>query len=660
METKFAPGTKTTQRTHTGLVTRSVSFVPASFDAEKRTVRVLWSTGATRRDWSWEDGAIDEALSLDGADLSVWDGAAVRDAHRYSSALDQLGVIEPGSTVRTADGLESTVRFARTDWGEQAMQLVADAITQQWSVGYDEITYERTPASMRTDVPNASVPLYLAVSWRPRELSLVPVGADPGARTRSAEQTTSITIQEQVMDTKNAPTTTPAPEPGAVTDTVDLEATRAAAVQEYTERVQAIRTAAQVLGFGKDQVDPEKLGMPGRSLDEIRTELISKKAAEQAKTAVSGVHYEAGTDASQKRAAAMSASLCYRANPGVQAFAKAEGAHEYKGSILDLVRDELYTRGVNVRSLSQSQLVDYALGRGSLVGRSGPSMTTADLPSVFLDAQNKVMSAAYQATKRTYLNWATKSNYRDFRDHHLIRLSDLGRPPLKIEGEKYHQVAFSDKRNKSSLDTFGFWWALTRVMIVNDDLDAFSAAPFAVADSFAENEEYVMYSVYEDNPILVDGFALFSAEHGNILDTFGKPGATVAKALSQHTWQTLAAKTRQYQYQHVIVPGASYGWDADVYYANAWAATASGEVRPESASGKTVTKSDHLSDGAWYTASADSGITYGYLDGSEGVTVIEEPKTDVDSIAYFARSDFAAGIRDHVGLVKVLETEPTP
>ncbi len=638
----------TTQRTHTGLVTRAVSFVPASFDPEKRTVRVLWSTGATRRTWSWEDGEVDEALSLDGADLSAWDGAAVRDAHTYDSALQQLGVIEPGTTTRTAEGLESTVRFARTDWGQTAMDLVADAITSQWSVGYDDIVYERTPTSQRAD--GGAVPLYTAVSWRPRELSLVPVGADPGARTRSADQTTSISIvEEQDMTLKN--------DPAIVAPQVDTEAIRAAAVAEYTERVQAIRTTAQVLGFGADVVDPEKLGLSARGLDEIRTELIGRKAAEQAKTAVSGVHFEAGVDATEKRAQAMVASILRRANPGVKKFAEAPGANEYRGTVLDLVRDELYSRGVSVRSMSPSQLAEMALRPTNLALRSGPSMTSADLPSIFLDAANKSLNAQYVAIPKHYKNWATQSNFRDFRPHKYIKLSDLSRPPKKIEGEKYAQVAFSDAREEASLDTFGFEWKLTRQMLVNDDMDAFSTAPIAVADAFGDNENFIMYSVFSGNPALKDGLPLFDAGHGNILGTYGKPGSTLAQALSLHTWLTLSGVSRGYQYGHVIVPQA-YGWDAQVYYGEQWASTQSSAVRPEMASGKVITVSDYLPSGAWYTAAANSGVMYGYLDGEEGVTVIEEPRTDADAISYFARSDFSAAIRDHVGLAKIFETNP--
>jgi len=654
MDAKNHPA-KTTQRTHTGLVTRAMSFVPASLDPEARTVRVLWSTGATRRDWSWEDGDVDEALSLDGVDLSAWDGAAVRDSHDYSSIMSQLGVIVPGSTVRTTDGMESTVRFARTDWGQAALDLVADAVANQWSVGYDQIIYDRTPAALRSD--GGTVPLYTAVSWRPRELSLVVNSADTGVRTRSADDHISITVLEQVMDTKNAPTTTPAPASGAVTETVDLEATRAAAVLEYTERVSAIRTAAQVLGFGGDVIDPEKLGMSKRSLDEIRTELIGRKAAEQAKTAVSGVHYEAGVDATEKRAQAMVASLLRRANPGVKAFREAPGANEYRGTLIDMVRDELAVRGLNVRGMSPSQIAEAALRHGGMAQRSGPSMTSADLPSVFLDAANKSLNVRYLAVPRHYRNWATQSNFRDFRPHKYIKLSGLSRPPKKIEGEKFAQVAFSDAREQASLDTYGYEWKLTRQMIVNDDLDAFSSAPVAVADSFADNENYVMYSVFSDNPYLQDGNPLFDANHGNILGSFGKPGSTIAKALSLHTWETLEGSTRGYMYGHVIVPQA-YGWDAQIYYGEQWASTQSSAVRPEMASGKIITVSDYLPTGAWYTAAPNSGVMYGHLDGEEGVTVIEEPRTDADSISFFARSDFSAAIRDHVGLVKIFETDP--
>lgn len=635
-----------------GIVARAASFVPETVDTEARTVRVLWSTGATRRTFSWEDGEVDESLDLDGADLGAWDGAPVLDAHRhYGSALDTLGTIEAGTTTRTKEGLESTVRFARTEEGNKALALVADGITQQWSVGYDNVRYERVAARDRTDVKGAQVPLYIGRSFRPRELSLVPIAADPGARTRSSDGDQSpIVIEERQMpDTKTTQT--------EAERAAELQAIKDAAIAEERERVAtrsaSLRQTVTVLGF--DDVDADELARGTRSLEDIRTELIQRKATEQEKSRTAGAgHFEAGEADVDKRRGAMVASILHRANPANEKFAAADGANEYRGSLVDTFRAELHARGVH----GALKMPASEIARLVIVGRAGSGMTLSDLPNVFLDAMHKAAVEAYEATERHYRNWARQSNYRDFRDHHLVRLSDLvvSRTP-KVEGGGFTQVKFSDKRNKSALDTYGLWWDITDRMIVNDDLDAFSQAPDQVADGFADLENYIMYQFFEANPALVDTYDLFGSEHANILGTYGKPGSTLAAAIAEHTWSTPAGKTRKFMYQHVIVP-TTYAWEAEQYYNADWAPATQSEARPRSVRGKTVTVSEYLSDGAWYTAQANSGITFGYLDGQEGIQTAEEFRPGELAYRMYAWSHFAGGVRDHVGLLKILETSP--
>lgn len=631
---------------HTGLVTRAASAVPATYDAEARTVRVLWTTGATRRTYSWEDGEVDESLDLGGADLSAWDGAAVRDSHRYESALDQLGVIEPGTTVRTADGIESTVRFARTDEGDRAAALVADGITSQWSVGYDEVRYERIPANRRADVRGADVPLYVARSWRPRELSLVPVAADPGARTRSSDSIT-ITIEEIDMSL-----TTLADDTTARAAEIDqaVQAERA----RIGQRAATIGQAVSALGLADVQV--ADLAASTRSTDEILSDLITKRQAQQEATNVrtQRVEVEVGISAEDKRRNAMVASILRRANPSNAKFAALDGAHEYRGSLATMMRSELHARGVS-GALNMS---DDQVARTVLTARAGSGMSLTDLPNVFLDAMNKSLLEAYETTARTYLRWAQRSDFRDFRDHHMVRLSDIAmnRTP-KPEGGSFSQVKFTDKRNTASAKTYGLYWDITREMVVNDDLDAFSMAPMAVADSFADLENALVYGVLENNAALVDGYALFGTEHGNILSSYGKPGATIAQALAEHTYDTPARTGRAFNYQHVIVP-LSYKWEAEQYYATDWVPATQAESRPDTVRGKTVTASEYLTTGAWYAAAAMSGIRYGYLTGSEGIQTAEEVENGSLTYRMWAWSDFGVGVRDHIGLVKILETSP--
>ena len=647
---------RTRKEAHTGPVVRAATIVAGSYDAETHTVRVLWTTGATRRTFSWEDGQVDESLDLNGADLSAWDNAGVLDNHdRFGSVLDTtLGKVVPGTHARSADGYESTVQFAPTPEGQKLELLVSNGFANQWSVAYDNIRYERVAARDRKDIKNAAVPLYIARSFRPRELSNTQVAADTGAHARSqTADPIAIVIEERQMDPNNAPNTTTDDAARAAEIQAATDAARAEERERIASRSASLRQTVTVLGF--DDVDADELARGTRSLEDIRTELIQRKATEQEKSRTAGAgHFEAGEADVDKRRGAMVASILHRANPANEKFAAADGANEYRGSLVDTFRAELHARGVH----GALKMPASEIARLVIVGRAGSGMTLSDLPNVFLDAMHKAAVEAYEATERHYRNWARQSNYRDFRDHHLVRLSDLvvSRTP-KVEGGGFTQVKFSDKRNKSALDTYGLWWDITDRMIVNDDLDAFSQAPDQVADGFADLENYIMYQFFEANPALVDTYDLFGSEHANILGTYGKPGSTLAAAIAEHTWSTPAGKTRKFMYQHVIVP-TTYAWEAEQYYNADWAPATQSEARPRSVRGKTVTVSEYLSDGAWYTAQANSGITFGYLDGQEGIQTAEEFRPGELAYRMYAWSHFAGGVRDHVGLLKILETSP--
>lgn len=649
------------------LIARAASVVPDSVDDEARTVEITWTTGARRRMWSWEDGEVDEELDVSprSVDLSAFDGGPVLNAHRTGDALDVIGVVVPGS-VRIAKGAGTAkVRFLEGDEdAERIWQRVRQGVLRQWSVGYDEIRYERTAPRDRKD--GGDVPLYRATYWRPREVSAVPVGADPGALTRSAGPGASV----EITDKESEMTTERAPQPAPEADTAQTEAERAAelaqieaeATRKAFARLSEIETACRVLGFPESRA--RELAACDKPIDQIRADLLAEAAQKKAAAAppASSAHVEMGIEAHEKRHATMVASLLRRANPGNETYAKAEGAREYNVGIKAMMRIELEARGVSTRRMSDREIARRVFQRTSPwvppAQRSGDQHTTGDLSNVFLDAMHKALADRYEMTVKTYREWMRQSNYRDFRDHHHVRLSGLPVPPKKVEGAPYERVRYTDKRNKSSLDTYGFRLDFTRESFVNDDLEAFGQIPEDIADAFAYNEEAIAYGLLTSTDTLVDGYALFNAaQHGNILTSYGAPGATIAAVLAEETYSTVEGKTKRFMYRHVIVP-VNYAWTAEQYYLSPWDPTASTGTRPRSAQGKNVIISEQLADGAWYVAEDRSGLVWGYLDGEEGIYTEEQDAWDTDGVSMRARSDFGVGVQDYRRIRKILETEP--
>jgi phage head maturation protease len=154
-----------------------------TINAERRTVDVVWTTGAKVL-----RGYFDryyEELSLDPKHVRMErlnNGAPLLDTHSGYSLESVMGVVE-SARLETGKGI-ATLRFAKaTDdpAADVVFRKVQDGIIQNVSVGYNVYRYEKTEA-----VEN-KIPTFRAIDWEPFEISFVPMGADDGAGVRSAD-----------------------------------------------------------------------------------------------------------------------------------------------------------------------------------------------------------------------------------------------------------------------------------------------------------------------------------------------------------------------------------------------------------------------------------------------------------------------------------------
>ncbi len=157
-----------------------------SFNAETRTVRVMWSAGARvlRYDW-WEGEYFVEELDMaaEACDLTRLNGGApVLDTHQRRELDSVVGVVER-AWIENGEGYADIRLSAREDlaW---LRQDIADGVIRNVSVGYDVSKMDQ-----RGFDPDTGYPLMVVSRWQPFEISLVPVGADAAAGTRAAETT---------------------------------------------------------------------------------------------------------------------------------------------------------------------------------------------------------------------------------------------------------------------------------------------------------------------------------------------------------------------------------------------------------------------------------------------------------------------------------------
>lgn len=172
---------------------RTVELFPLSFRADltsinedKRTVELVFSTGAPVTRYDWMTGKrYREVLSMDAAHVRLTrlnTVGSLLDAHSAWSVGDVLGAVEPGSArIEKGRGL-ADVRFSRRATVEPIWQDVRDKILRSVSVGYNVYRYVEDTGK------DGQLPTRTAIDWEPYEVSLVPMPADIGATVRSGDK----------------------------------------------------------------------------------------------------------------------------------------------------------------------------------------------------------------------------------------------------------------------------------------------------------------------------------------------------------------------------------------------------------------------------------------------------------------------------------------
>ena len=516
---------------------------PGSVNTEKRTVEVVWTTGARvlrgfyERFW--------EELSLDPKhvrmDRLTSGRAPVLNSHDNWSVDNVLGVVE-SARIEGKQGV-AVLRFPKAEDDPEADKIfrkVADGIIANISVGYRVYRFEKTE-----DVAD-KIPVFRAVDWEPYELSLVGAGADAGAGTRSAEATAEMPcefvsrIEERVMgDTavqQTNPTTTAAAPPPSE------DATRAAAeaaTRAERERVTGIQASVRAAKLGGEFAD--ELIRNGTSLDAARAAVIERLAAtdEQVRTE-QHVRVEITDDAAdkwqrgasawlfQKAAVADTIAAARKASPDHAAFRNvALDPGEFRGlSLVELARESLELRGVKTRGMSKMDLVGKALTHRSAYN------STSDFGVLLENAMHKTLLAAYQTTPDTWSRFCAIGSVSDFRSHNRYRLGSFGVLDSLNEHSEFKQKQIPDGEKATiSASTKGNIIGLTRQAIVNDDIGAFQSLAMRFGRAARLSIEVEVYAMLSANsglgPTQADGQPLFHANRANV----GDAGALAVDAI---------------------------------------------------------------------------------------------------------------------------------
>lgn len=569
------------------------SVAPDTLNEEKRTVDVIWTTGARVLrgffDQFWEE------LSLDPKHVRMErmkNGAPLLDSHNGWSLDGVLGVVE---TAKLEEGRGvATVRFAKDEAGEAVFAKVKDGIIRHISVGYQIHKLEKVEDG------EGKVPVYRAVDWEPMELSVVPIAADAGSHVRSKTDPTNPCefIQERTMKLKpkkknpqGAKPDTRAAEEAAEeqtedeedgeeteteegadeeeeTDDEDAEGKTAAAGdgKERSLRVRAaeqkrilgIQRAGRTLGTADDVV--QRAVKEGWSRDKFQTVALRQYEKDkhiETNAGGGGSDIKAGESAREKFFRGAQAWLFVRsATAEIMKNAKAKEPErfgkvsldpgEFRGmTLLELARQALERNGMKTRGMSKMELAGAALGMPAFMHRAGGYQTTSDFPVLLEGTVTNVLLAQYAIVPDTWREFCAIGSVSDFRASSRLRRGTIGRLDKVLEHGEFTNKAVPDgAAEEISADTFGNIVALTRQVIVNDDLGALTSIATDLGRAAKLSIEAGVYDLLALNsglgPTMADGNPLFDVDHDNI-----GTASTLAVAAIDADAQIMAAQMDQ-------------------------------------------------------------------------------------------------------------------
>lgn len=683
-----------------------------SYNEKARTVDLVWSAGGMVKRYDWERGQYYmEALSLDPAHVRMGRmqaGAPLLNNHNRWQLSDVLGVVE--GTSFAGGEARASVRFSERDEVAPILMDVKSGIIRNVSVGYAVYRIEQLPPAAESE----GLPIYRAIDWEPMEVSLVPIGADPGAGVRGADgkpvnplgpqsqvrtfpcdftavqppaaagnnaRKEPAMLKKQLFEllTKAAPNQTAGKTVDDFTDddlalrleiALDVRAAGgsqpvpvahpvpAAIPTPATAEPEAVRTAerariSEIRGLaakhGLDDAFVTRHVDAGTAPDAVRAAVLEELAARSAKgtpqSGLPGGHVDVLSDETVNLREHVSNALLHRALPGQ--IKLDEGAKQYRGYTLrELARLMLEQRGIKTAGMGIQQIAERTFMSGS------------DLPNILLDAANKSLRRAYDATTRTFTVWANPSTAPDFKNINRTLLS--GAPSLlevKSGGEfKYGSV--TDGKETYALATYGRIIGINRQTIINDDLAAFTRLPQLCANAAADLQSDTVYGILTTNAALADSIALFHASHNNLTSS-GTAISVASLGVARKTLRTqtgLEGRLINLSMKTLLVP-AAIETTAQQFVSQAYIAAQSSNINPFAGQLTVVAEPrlDANSATAWYGVADPAQIDtveYAFLEGSEGVYLESRMGFEVDGMELKVRQDFAAKALDFRGMYK--------
>ena len=435
----------------------------------------------------------------------------------------------------------------------------------------------------------------------------------------------------------------------------------AAAVKAERERVSAIRSICNG-EFPEIEKDAISAGWT--------PEIVTKKVLEtmRAERPSADVHISVKTEPEgDELRKVVEAAMCLRCGVSSSVIEKSYDEKTIEAGMreMDMPLKQLLIECMKLDGIPYSRGFDNETIRAAF--------SSVSLPGILSNVANKKLLQSFESQPVIATKLCSTGDLNDFKENDRFRLTDVGDLlPVGADGE-IKDGGLTEEAAKNQIETYGKKFVLTRKMIINDDLGAFMKVPVAMGNRAARLIDQLFFSRLLKNPVQLDGKALFSSAHKNLLTgaTSALSTDSLKKAIQLFLDQVDAdGQPISIEPKFLVVPTALKHLAIELTR-GATLITAGGSdnvVRPAlnilADENLQVVSSPYLANSAYEGSSSTAWYLFGdprqtdtfeigFLRGKRTPTV-ERGETDFNTLGMWFRVYFDLGVREqeHRGMVK--------
>src|SRR5205823_1916514 len=113
----------------------------------------------------------------------------------------------------------------------------------------------------------------------------------------------------------------------------------------------------------------------------------------------------------------------------------------------------------------------------------------------------------------------SRTTLPDFRENRSAQIGGISTFEEVLQGGEYKRKTMEEAVEAYRLKKYGAIVGVSWELLINDDLGAFNKTAKNFANAAAQTQSDLMYEVLTGNPLMGDGFALFSTQHKNLAAT---------------------------------------------------------------------------------------------------------------------------------------------